>query len=125
MSSIKTIAASALAVSALAPAVAGAAGVELRSAPSMRLVDANRATLSFTTDEQLPRKADGTRRIRIRFASDNQKVAAVVARGRHGDDYRYSARVTSTTELRVGAKYTVRFGDEGVTRKVKLHPRRG
>ena len=116
MSNVKTLTASALALAALAPAVASAAGVELRSAPQMRLVDANHATLSFTTDEQLPRKADGTRRIRIRFASDNQKVTSVVARGRHGDDYRYSARVTSTSELRVGAKYTVRFGDENVTR---------
>ena len=124
MSNVKTLTASALALAALAPAAAGAAGVELRSAPSMRLVDANHATLSFTTDERLPRNADGTRRIRIRFASDNQKVTSVVARGRHGDDYRYSARVTSTTELRVGAKYTVRFGDEDVTRQVKLHPER-
>ena len=124
MSNIKTLTASALALAALAPAAASAAGVELRSAPSMRLVDANHATLSFTTDERLPRNADGTNRIRIRFASANQKVTEVVARGRHGDDYRYSARVTSTTDLRVGAKYTVRFGAGGVAHKVKLHPER-
>ena len=124
MSNLKTLTTAALAVAALTPAAASAAGVELRGAPSMRLVDAKQATMSFTTDERLPRNADGTRRIRIRFAGPNQKVTTVLARGRHGDDYRYSARVVSTSDLRVGAKYTVRFGDEGVARKVKLHPKR-
>jgi hypothetical protein len=90
----------------------------------MRLVDVRQATLSFTTDERLARKANGTYRIRIRFASSKQKVTSVVARGRHGDDYRYTARVTSSSDLRVGAKYTVRFNDS-VTRRVKLHPKRG
>lgn len=89
----------------------------------MRIVDAQTAKLSFTTDERLMRKADGTYRIRIIFASGKQKVSSVVSRGRHGDDYKYSARVTSTSNLRFGAKYTVRFGDEGVTRLVKLHPK--
>jgi len=90
----------------------------------MRLVDAKRATLSFTTDKRLPRNANGTHRIRIVFASGAQKVSSVRARGRHGDDYRYSAGVTSTTGLRVGATYTIRFGEGGVTRRVKLHPKR-
>jgi hypothetical protein len=121
MSTLKTLTASALAVAALAPAAASAAGVELRGAPSLRLVDARQANLSFTTDERLPRKANGTYRVRIVFASGRQKVSSVVARGRHGDDYRYGARVRSTSDLRVGAKYTVRFGDDDVTRRVKLH----
>jgi hypothetical protein len=125
MSNIKTVTASALAVATLVPAVASAAGLELRGAPTMRSIDANHATLSFTTDDRLPRNADGTRSIRIRFASGKQTVSSVVARGRHGDEYRYSARVTSTSDLRVGAKYTVTFGDDGdVTRKVKLQPKR-
>ncbi len=123
MPSLKILTASALAVAALAPAAAAAAGVDLRGAPSMRQVDARTATLSFTTDERLPRKADGTRRIRVVFISGRQKVTSVVARGRHGDDYMYSARVASSRDLRVGAKYTVRFGDDGVTRRVKLHAR--
>ena len=121
MSNLKTLTASALAIAAMVPATASAADVELRGAPSLRLVDSRQATLSFTSDERLPRKADGTYRIRIVFASGRQKVASVVARGRHGDDHRYRARVTSTSDLRVGAKYTVRFGDDGVTRRVKLH----
>jgi hypothetical protein len=125
MSNLKTLTASALAIAALAPMTASAASVELRSAPSMRLVDAQTANLSFTTDERLARKADGTYRIRIVFASGKQKVSSVVARGRHGDDYKYTARVTSTSDLRVGAKYRVRFGDEGITRLVKVHPERG
>ena len=124
MASLKTLTASAVAIAALAPMTASAASVELRSAPSMRLVDAQTATLSFTTDERLARKADGTYRIRIVFASGKQKVSSVVTRGRHGDDYKYSARVTSTTDLRVGAKYRVRFGDEAITRLVKVHPKR-
>lgn len=124
MSNLKTLTASALAIAALAPMTASAAGVELRSAPSMRLVDAKTAKLSFTTAERLARRADGTYRIRIVFAGGNQKVSSVVARGRHGDNYKYSAKVTSTSNLRVGAKYRVRFGDRGITRLVKLHPKR-
>jgi hypothetical protein len=91
----------------------------------MSQADARHATLSFTTDERLPRKADGTVRVRIAFAGDARRVTSVVARGRHGDDFRCSARVTATSDLRVGAKYTARFGHDGVTRRVKLHPRRG
>lgn len=124
MSRVKTITASALAIAALAPMTASAAGVQLRSAPSMRLVDAHTANLSFSTDERLTRKADGTYRIRIVFASGKQKVSYVKASGRYGYDYKYRARVTSTSKLRVGAKYTVRFGDARITRLVKLHPRR-
>ncbi len=123
MSRVKTLAASALAVGAFAPVAASAADVDLRGAPSMRAVDAKHATLSFTTDERLARNADGTYRIRIAFASGKQKVTSIVARGRHGGDYRYSARVTSTSKLRVGAKYTVRFGDDGIARLVKLQPK--
>jgi len=33
------------------------------------------------------------------------------------------ARVTSTSHLRVGAKYTVRFGVDGIARLVKLQPK--
>lgn len=72
MSHLKTLTASALAITALAPMTASAAGVELRSAPSMRIVDAQTATLSFTTDERLTRKADGTYRIRISPAASRR-----------------------------------------------------
>ena len=123
MSHLRSLTAAALGAAALTAMPAGAADVELRSAPSMRLVDARHATMSFTTDERLARGANGKYRIRIVFASAKQKVSSIVARGRHGDDYRYSARVTSTSDLRVGAKYTVRFGGEGTTRLVKLHPK--
>lgn len=57
MSPIRTITPSALTVAALAPAVALAADIDLRRAPSLRLVDANHATLSFPTDDRLtPRR---------------------------------------------------------------------
>ena len=124
MSHLKTLTASALAIAALTPVAASAAGVALRGAPTMRLVDANRATLAFTIDQRLARQADGTYRIRITFAGAKQKVSSVVARGRHGDDYTYRARVTSTSRLRAGAQYTVRFGDDGVTRRVTLRDAR-
>ena len=124
MSRLKTLTAAALAVAAVTPVADSAADVELRSAPSMRLVDATHATLSFTTDDRLARDANGKYRLRIVFASGKQKVSSIVARGRHGDDYRYRAQVTSTSDLRGGAKYTVRFGDDAVTRLVKLHPKR-
>lgn len=125
MSRFRTLTTSIVAIAALAPPVAAnAADLQLRGAPSMRLVDARHATLSFTTDERLARKADGTYRISIRFAGAKQKVTSVAARGRHGHDYRYTARVTSRSDLRAGAKYTVRFNDS-LTRIVKLHPEHG
>ena len=124
MSHLKTLTASALAITALTPVAASAAGVALRGAPTMRLVDTHHATLAFTTDQRLARQADGTYRIRVVFASGRQTVSSVVARGRHGDDYTYRARVTSTSKLRAGAKYTVRFGDDAITRRVTLRDAR-
>jgi hypothetical protein len=121
MSHLRTITVAALAAAALTPVAASAAGVQLRGAPSLQRVDDTHATLSFTTDDRLARDANGGYRLRIVFAGNRQKVTSIAARGRHGDDYRYSARVTSTSDLRVGAKYTVRFGDDGTTRLVKLH----
>lgn len=123
MSHLKTLIASALAIAVLTPVAASAAGIALRGAPSMRLVDARHATLSFTTDQRLARNADGTYRVRIVFVAPTKQVTSVTARGRHGDDYRYIARVRSANDLRVGVKYTVRFGDNRVTRRVKLHPK--
>jgi len=102
---MSTITASALTVAALAPAVALAAGVDLRGAPSLRLVDANHATLSFTTGDRLTRGADGTYRVRIAFAGPTRKVTSIAADGRHRDDYRYSAKVSSTS-ARASARST-------------------
>ncbi len=63
--------------------------------------------------------------MRIAF-SGGQRVTSIAASGRHGDDYVYTARVSSPTELRIGAKYTVRFrfgGQSAKVRLVKLHER--
>ena len=57
-----------------------------------------------------------------------QRVSALKPVGRHGADIRYRATVTSTSDLRVGAKYTVRIalaGSPAVTRLVKLHAPKG
>jgi hypothetical protein len=119
--------ASLLAAAALAPAAAHAAGdsgthLRLGGQPTMVQVDAHHATLEFAAD-RLPRTAKGAVDARIRFAG-GQRVSALKPVGRHGDDVRYQATVTSTSPLRVDAKYTVRItlpGSEAVTRLVKLH----
>ena len=64
---------------------------------------------------------------RVVFAG-GQRVSALKPVGRHGSDIRYRATVTSTSDLRVGAKYTVRIrlaGSPAVSRLVKLHAPKG
>ena len=124
----RTLLATALAATALAPAAAQAGPASkhnsLRSAPQMRVLDADTAVLTFTTKRALPRDADGRPQLRIRFAG-GQRVPRLRAAGRHGTSRKYTARVHFTTAPRVGAKYTVRFAFRGqatVKRLVKLHP---
>jgi hypothetical protein len=115
--------ASALAVAALAPAAAHAAGAQLGGQPTMHAIDAHHATLEFAAD-RLPRTRTGAVDARVRFAG-GQRVSALKPVGRHGYDVRYRATVTSTSPLRVDAKYTVRIklpGSPTVVRLVKLHP---
>jgi hypothetical protein len=121
----KTIAASLLAAAALAPAAAHASGAHLGGQPAMRLVDAHHATLELAAD-RLPRTAKGAVDARVQFAG-GQRVSALKPAGRHGYDVRYTATVTSRSNLRVGAKYTVRIrlaGSAPVVRLVKLHAAR-
>jgi hypothetical protein len=115
-----------LLVSALAmPAAALGAGVHshprLGGQPQMRLIDSHHATLEFASD-RLPRTAAGKVDAKITFVN-GAKVTALEPVGNHGDDIRYTARVSSTKQLRNHAKYTVklRLGDSAaVTRLVKL-----
>ena len=115
-----------LAVSALVPAAALGAGVhshpKLGGQPQMSLVDSHHATLKFASD-RLPRTADGKVDARITFVN-SAKVTDIKPVGTHGNDIRYTARVSSTKALRTHAKYTVKFrlGDSGtVQRPVKLY----
>ena len=114
--------ASVLAVVALAPAAAHAAGAKLGGQPTMHAIDAHHATLEFAADK-LPRTKSGAVDARVQFAG-GQRVSALKPVGRHGYDVRYRATVTSKTALRVDAKYTVRIklpGSPTVVRLVKLH----
>ncbi len=126
MSRLRKLSTTALAVTALVPATAVAAQNELRGAPELRLTQsAQQAELQFNTDRRLSRSASGAYRLRISFVLAGQRVGKIVALGRHGDDYRYGARVTSDRGLTVGRKYRVRFtfpGQETTTRLVKVHP---
>ena len=115
--------ASALAVAAMAPAAAHAAGAHLGGQPTMHAIDAHHATLEFAADK-LPRTKSGAVDARIRFAG-GQRVSGLKPVGRHGDDVRDQATVSSTSPLRIDAKYTVRIklhGSPTVVRLVKLHP---
>ena len=120
-----TLTASLLAVAALAPAAAHAAGdhgLRLGGQPTLHAIDAHHATLEFASD-RLPRTAKGAVDAHVRFAGA-QRISGLKAVGTHGDDIRYQATVTSTPVLRIGAKYTVRIKlaeSATVTRLVKLH----
>ena len=115
-----------LATSALVPAAALGAGVhshpKLGGQPQMSLVDSHHATLKFASD-RLPRTAAGKVDAKITFVN-GAKVTDIKPVGTHGNDIRYTARVSSTKALRTHAKYTVKFrlGDSSsVQRLVKLY----
>ena len=104
MSRLATFVASSLVVAVTAPALSLAAGDnELRSAPQMFRVDADTVQLKFATDKPV-RKGDI--RIAVAGAGTGRTVKAA---GRHGEDFRYTARVDVDRELEIGTKYTVRF----------------
>jgi hypothetical protein len=126
MPSTKTAITTTLLLSALAPAAALGAGVhsqpKLGGQPQMRLVDTHHATLNFASD-RLPRTAAGKVDAKITFVN-GAKVTDIKPVGNHGNDIRYTARVSYSKPLRNHAKYTVRFrlGDSSpVQRFVKIY----
>ena len=125
MPSITRLTATALTLTALAPAAALATGVhsnpQLGGNPQMRLVDSHHATLNFASD-RLPRTAAGKVDAKITFVN-GARVSDLKPVGTHGYDIRYAATVSSSKPLRLHAKYTVTFrlGDSApVKRFVKV-----
>jgi hypothetical protein len=125
MLSITRLTATALTLTALAPAAALATGVhakpQLAGNPQMRLIDNHDATLNFASD-RLPRTAAGKVDAKITFVN-GARVSALEPVGTHGNDIRYTARVTSQRVLREHEKFTVTFrlGDSApVKRFVKV-----
>ena len=125
MSSITRLTATALTLTALAPAAALATGVhsnpQLGGNPQMRVVDDNHATLNFASD-RLPRTAAGKVDAKITFLN-GARVSDVKPVGTHGNDIRYTARVSSQHVLRDHEKFTVTFrlgNSAPVKRFVKL-----
>ena len=120
MSRITKVTASVLAVAALAPAGAIAAHNALRGAPQMYRVDDDTVQVKFVTDKKVGRNG-------VKVAvSDAGSTRTVRSDGRHGNDFRYVARVDVDRELRAGTKYTVRFtidSDASISRKVVLRTR--
>ena len=125
MTSITRLTVTALTLSALVPAAAMATGVhsnpQLGGNPQMRLIDNHHATLNFASD-RLPRTAAGKVDAKITFVN-GARVSDIKPVGTHGNDIKYSARVSSRTALKLHQKYTVKFrlGDaKTVSRFVKL-----
>jgi hypothetical protein len=125
MTSITRLTATALTLTALAPAAAMATGVhsnpQLGGNPQMRLIDNHHATLNFASD-RLARTAAGKVDATITFVN-GARVTDLKPVGTHGYDIRYTARVSSKTPLKLHQKYTVKFrlGDsKRVQRFVKL-----
>jgi hypothetical protein len=109
-----------IAAALVLPATA-AADVPIHSAISMRLVDSHHATIEFASPV-LPAKADGTVDARYVLAP-GKRPSAIKKVGMHGTDTRYSATITSTSKLRVDARYAVRLkiaGQKDIVRKIKL-----
>jgi hypothetical protein len=125
MTSITRLTATALTLTALAPAAALATGVhhnpQLGGNPQMRLIDNHHATLNFASD-RLPRTAAGKVDAKITFVNGD-RVTNIKPVGTHGSDIRYTATVSSKNALKLHQKYTVKFrlGDaKTVSRFVKL-----
>ena len=119
MPRLLTLTASALAVAAIAPTAAFGADNELRGHPQMHQLNASTVQVSFVTDTKL---AKGSRVVVAGYGA----ATKATANGRHGNDYRYVARVDIRRAMTPGAKYTVRFdlgGDETLARKVLLRKR--
>jgi hypothetical protein len=111
MTSITRLTATALTLTALAPAAAMATGVhsnpQLGGNPQMRLIDNHHATLNFASD-RLPRTAAGKVDAKITFIN-GARVSDIKPVGTHGNDIKYSARVSSQHVLRDHEKFTVTF----------------
>jgi hypothetical protein len=125
MPSITRLTATALTLGALAPAAALATGVhpnpQLGGSPQMRLIDNHHATLNFASD-RLPRTASGKVDAKITFLN-GARVSDIKPVGTHGNDIKYSARVSSQHVLRDHEKFTVTFrlgNSAPVKRFVKL-----
>ena len=125
MISFTRLTATALTLTALAPAAALATGVhakpQLGGSPQMRLIDNHHATLNFASD-RIARTAAGKVDAKITFVN-GARVSDLKPVGTHGNDIRYTARVSSQHALRDHEKFTVSFrlGDSApVKRFVKL-----
>jgi hypothetical protein len=120
MSRTAKLTAAALAVAAAVPAVSGAAHNDLRGAPQMHRVDAQTVQVAFVTDKRL-----GSDTVRV-AVSDAGAARGAAPDGRHGNDFKYIARVRVDRELRVGRTYTVRLklgDDDAQVRQVVLRAR--
>jgi hypothetical protein len=116
---IRLAATSMVAVAVIIPATANAAASDLRGAPTLRRIDTHHARLLFATDQRLILRNGSGAGLRVAF-SGGQHVSSIVAIGRHGGAYRYTAQVSSQTELRTGAEYRVRFRFGRQPAKVRL-----
>ena len=107
MTRLTTLTASLVTAAALAPAVAlaGSGDTELRGAPQLRQAGADTVQVRFTNDDKV-RSA----RVVIFGHGTATKVRAA---GRHGDDFRYVARVEVRKDMEVGRKYEVRISVNG------------
>jgi hypothetical protein len=104
--------AGAAAAAVLLPAVADA---KLGGQPTLTKIDSHHASLRFAADQ---------RPTKITFAG-GQKVGTVSVVGKHGTDPVFRARVTSTSALRAGVKYTVTFKAPGEASQKVLVKLRG
>ena len=118
MTRLTTLTAALVTAAALAPAVAlaGSGDTELRGAPQMREAGANTVQVAFTNDDKV-------RNGRVVIAGHGT-ATKVKADGRHGDDFKYVARVKVRKDMQVGRKYEVRISVDGdetpATRRVVL-----
>ena len=107
MTRLTTLTASLVTAAALAPAVAlaGSGDTELRGAPQLHQAGANTVQVAFTNDDKV-------RKGRVVVAGHGT-ATKVKADGRHGDDFRYVARVKVRKAMEVGRKYEVRIAVNG------------
>ena len=107
MTRLTTLTASLLTAAALAPAavLAASGDTELRGAPQLQQAGAKTVQVSFTNDDKV-------RSARVVIAGHGT-ATKVKADGRHGDDYKYVARVKVRKAMEVGRKYEVRIAVDG------------
>ncbi len=116
--SLTKLTASALAAGALVPAAAMAADIKLDERPYITAQSKHNATVTFSTDEPLPRRDGGGIKGTVRFDGGSYSIGTS-----DQEDFTYFSWVKTKKALKSGQSYKVRIsidGQDPIVRTVRV-----